>query len=82
MTYASVYARGMDALAGLLDGPRAQGAFVLKVVLAPPWSLQIADEAPLAVFTLVAGEAWLRHPAADPIRLGPGDTVVVRGPDH
>ena len=73
----------MDALAGLLDGPRAQGAFLLKVVLGPPWSLHIADEAPLAVFTVLDGAAWLVHPALDgPVELAVGATVVVRGPEH
>jgi AraC-like DNA-binding protein len=72
----------MDALAGLLDGPRAQGAFLLKVVLGPPWSLRIADEAPLAIFTTLDGTAWLRHPgAAGWVRLETGDTVVARGPE-
>jgi AraC-like DNA-binding protein len=73
----------VDALAGLLDGPRAQGAFLLKVVLGPPWSLRIADEAPLAVFTVLDGEAWFVHPAMDgPVELAVGDTVVTCGPDH
>jgi cupin len=73
----------MDELAGLLDGPRAQGAFLLKVVLSPPWSLRIADEAPLAIFTVLDGDAWLLHPGlAEPAHLQSGDTVVARGPDH
>jgi AraC-like DNA-binding protein len=73
----------VDALAGLLDGPRAQGAFLLKVVLRSPWALRVADEAPLAIFTVLDGAAWLVHPGLDaPAPLGPGDTVVVRGPDH
>ena len=73
----------MDALAGLLDGPRAQGAFLLKVVLGPPWSIRIADEAPLAIFTILDGDAWLLHPGlAGPVHLQVGDTVVARGPDH
>lgn len=73
----------MDALAGLLDGPRAQSAFLLKAVLGPPWSLRIADEAPLAIFTLLDGDAWLVHPSAEgPVHLESGDTVVARGPDH
>jgi len=73
----------VDALAGLLDGPRAQGAFLLKVLLRDPWSIRIADEAPLAVFTLLDGAAWLVHPGLDePVPLHPGDTVVARGPDH
>jgi len=73
----------VDALAGLLDGPRAQGAFLLKVVLGPPWSLRIADEAPLAIFTVLDGDAWFVHPAMDePVELTVGDTVVTCGPDH
>jgi AraC-like DNA-binding protein len=73
----------VDALAGLLDGPRAQGAFLLKVVLSDPWSIRVADEAPLAIFTILDGSAWLDHPGLDaPVHLEPGTTVVARGPDH
>jgi AraC-like DNA-binding protein len=74
---------GVDALAGLLDGPRAQGAFLLKVVMRPPWSLRIEDGAPLALFTVLDGGAWLVHPGLDdPVHLQAGDTVVARGPEH
>jgi len=45
----------MDPLAGLLDGPRARGAFLLKSVMTPPWSLRIEDEAPLTVMAQVRG---------------------------
>ena len=73
----------MDALAGLLDGPRAQGAFLLKVMLSAPWSIRIEDEAPLAIFTVLDGTVWLTHPALDaPVHLEPGTTVVARGPEH
>ena len=71
----------MDVLAGLLDGPRAQGAFLLKVVLGSPWSIRVADEAPLAIFTVLHSTAWLVHPDDEtPVRLEPGATVVTRGP--
>src|SRR5215216_5210651 len=33
----------MDAVAGLLDGPRARGAFLLRSTLAPPWSIRSGD---------------------------------------
>ena len=49
----------MDALTGLLDGPRARGAFVVRSILAPPWSLRIADEAPLTLMACVRGDAWV-----------------------
>jgi Cupin len=47
----------MDAVAGLLDGPRARGAFLLRSLLDPPWSIRIADEAPLCLVALTRGEA-------------------------
>ena len=49
----------MDAVAGLLDGPRARGAFLLRSTMDPPWSLRIEDEAPLTLVAVVRGEAWI-----------------------
>jgi AraC-like DNA-binding protein len=71
----------MDAVAGLLDGPRARGAFVLRSSMDPPWSLRIADEAPLTLVAIVHGGAWIAHDDAAPVRLGPGDVAIVLGPD-
>jgi hypothetical protein len=45
----------MDAVAGLLDGPRARGAFLLRSTMDPPWSLRIQDEAPLTLVAVVRG---------------------------
>jgi AraC-like DNA-binding protein len=73
----------MDALAAFLDGPRARAAFLMKVVLEPPWSMRIEDEAPLAVVAITHGEACLVHPASSgALALAAGDVVIVRGPDH
>ena len=59
----------MDALAGLLDGPRARGAFLLRCLFDPPWSLRIEDEAPLALTAgLIATPA--RFPRASTPGLG------------
>lgn len=71
----------MDALAALLSGPRAHNAFLLRSVLDPPWSLRIADEAPLTVVTMLAGEAWLLRDGEADLRLDGGDVAIVRGPD-
>lgn len=71
----------MDALARLLDGPRARGAFLLRSILAPPWSLRIQDRAPLTLISLVEGAAWVVPDHDRPIQLHPGDIAVVRGPD-
>lgn len=72
----------MDALAGLLDGPRARGAFLLRMVMEPPWSVRIEDRAPLCLMSVTAGEAWI-IPAGDtePVLLRPGDLAVARGPE-
>src|SRR5262245_27853483 len=72
----------MDAVAGLLDGPRARGAFLLRSSMDPPWSLRIKDEAPLTLVAVVRGEAWLVHDDGPAERLGAGDTAILRGPDH
>jgi len=71
----------MDALAGLLDGPRARGAFLLRSVLDPPWSLRVADEAPLTLVAVVAGSAWLWFDGRPPTALAAGDVAIVRGPE-
>ncbi|GMQ94222.1 MAG: AraC family transcriptional regulator [Acidimicrobiia bacterium] len=71
----------MDALVGLLDGPRARGAFLLRSVLDPPWSLRIEDEAPLTLIAVVQGDAWFIPETGEALRLGPGNVAVVRGPD-
>lgn len=72
----------MDALVGLLDGPRARGAFLLRSILGPPWSLRIEDGAPLTLVAVVQGSAWIFPDTGDAVHLGPGDVAVVRGPDH
>jgi AraC-like DNA-binding protein len=71
----------MDALAGLLDGPRAQGAFLLRSLLTPPWSMWIQDEAPLTLVSMVRGEACIVPDGGEPVRLVTGDVAIVRGPD-
>ena len=72
----------MDAVAGLLDGPRARGAFLLRSTMDPPWSLRIEDEAPLTLVAIVRGEAWIVPDGRDPVRLAAGDVAIVRGPEH
>jgi len=70
----------MDAVAALLDGPRAHDAFLLRAVMEPPWSMRIQDEAPLTVMAVVSGSAWVLPDGGEPEALGPGDIAVVRGP--
>ena len=49
----------MDSFGGLIDGPRARGAFALRTVMSPPWSLRILAESPLTVLAMVRGDAWV-----------------------
>jgi AraC-like DNA-binding protein len=72
----------MDALVGLLDGVRARGAFLLRTVMDPPWSMRIQDEAPLTLVAVARGEAWIVPDGDVPTRIGQGDVALVRGPDH
>ena len=71
----------MDAVAGLLDGPRAREAFLLRSSMDPPWSLRIQDEAPLTVMAMVRGEAWVVPDDDEPVSMRSGDVAIIRGPD-
>src|SRR5690606_39659339 len=68
----------MDHLAALLDGPHARGAFLLRVILDPPWSIRVEDEAPLTVLAVVRGAASVVRDGVTQVR--PGEVAVVRGP--
>ncbi|MFD9944395.1 AraC family transcriptional regulator [Nonomuraea sp. NPDC059023] len=72
----------MDQLAALLDGPRARGAFLLRALLDPPWSMRVEDQAPLTVVGVVKGEAWVVPRGGAPVRISPGEVAIVRGPDE
>lgn len=71
----------MDALTALLDGPKARGAFLLKSVFNPPWSMRVEDRAPISLVTLTRGRAWVIPARGGATPLGVGDVAVLRGPD-
>lgn len=72
----------MDTLVGLLDAPRARGAFAMRVVMSSPWSLRILAEAPVTLIVGVTGDTWVVPDDGQPVRIGPGDVAVTRAPDH
>lgn len=72
----------MDTLAGLLDAPRARGAFALRTVMRSPWSLRIQAESPLTLIAGVTGQLWLVPTDGEPVEIGPGDIAVIRAPNH
>ncbi len=69
----------MDGLEHLLSGPRARQAFVLRMVMAPPWGLRIEDDPALTLFTVARGSAWITGELGEPLELHEGDVAVVRG---
>jgi AraC-like DNA-binding protein len=73
----------MDALSGLLDGPRARDAFLMRAVMSPPWCIRVQDEAPLSLVAITSGCAWVAlDDGSEPTLLATGDLAVLRGPDH
>lgn len=50
-------------LTALLEAPRADGAFLLRVVMSPPWGIEVRDRAPLTVVAVLTGQALVTSPA-------------------
>lgn len=72
----------MHELAGLLDGPRARGAFLIRGSFRPPWSIRVADRAPLSVMVQLDGEACIRAVEnGELLTIRPGDVAFARGPE-
>ncbi len=65
----SVYADRMDPLSQFLTGPRAQAAFALRVVMDPPFAIDVQDQAALTVIVAVRGQAWIAAEGAVPERM-------------
>lgn len=56
---------------------------MIRALFDPPWSVRIADEAPLSVMVMVRGDAWITSADGSPAqRIRPGDLAIARGPDH
>jgi AraC-like DNA-binding protein len=72
----------VDAVVGLLDGVRARGAFVLRMMLDPPWSMSIRDEAPLTLICQTHGRAAIVGDTSGTVWLNPGDVALTQGSEH
>ncbi|WDI30098.1 AraC family transcriptional regulator [Hyphococcus flavus] len=72
----------MDAIANLLEGTRARGAFSLRCVMSPPWGLRIVAQSPVTLIAAVKGELWVMPDKGDPLHIAPGGVAVTRAPDH
>lgn len=69
-----------DALSGLLQDVRAQGALFDQSVVNPPWSLRFLDGPPLSLITMLSGDAWLTPDGGEPVALRTGDVAILTGP--
>jgi AraC-like DNA-binding protein len=69
----------VDAVVGLLDGVRARGAFVLRMMMDPPWSMSIRDDAPLTLICQTHGSAVIVGESSGTVWLRPGDVALARG---
>ena len=69
----------MDALTALLDGPRAQRAFLLKAVFAGRWAISVEDHAALTVVVMARGSAVVSS-AGVAREVTARDVVLLRGP--
>jgi AraC-like DNA-binding protein len=71
----------VDPLTALLNAPRAQGAFLLRVTMSPPWCARIQDQAPLTVVAVTAGTACYIPDRGEPVELQGGDLMLIARPD-
>ena len=72
----------IDEFSGLLEGPRARGAFALRTLLASPWCLRVEANSPLTVIAMVRGGCHIAHDGGEEVSLGPGDVAITRAPGH
>lgn len=70
----------VDPLSQFLTGPRAHSAFTLRVVMAPPFAVDVRDEAALTVMIALKGGAWIVRDGAAAQFLEPGEAATIRGP--
>jgi|1186.fasta_scaffold00509_1 AraC-like DNA-binding protein len=72
---------GVDVLDDLLAGTRARDGVFNLTILDPPWAIEIRDEAPLALATLVRGSGWVTRDGVAPTRMEQGDVAIFTGPE-
>jgi AraC-like DNA-binding protein len=70
----------MDVLDDLLAGTRARDGVFNLTIMDLPWAIEIRDEAPLALATLVRGSGWVTRDGVEPVWMGQGDVAIFTGP--
>ncbi len=69
----------MDVFDDLLAGAHARGGVFNLTILDPPWGLEIVDEAPLALATVLSAPAWVMRPGEEPFPVQERDVMVLSG---
>ncbi|MEU4196532.1 AraC family transcriptional regulator [Kribbella sp. NPDC026611] len=69
----------MAVLDDLLAGTRARDGVFNLTILDSPWAIEIRDEAPLALATLVRGSGWITRAGIEPLRMETGDVAIFTG---
>lgn len=67
----------MDLLADVLDVAGVRGAVAATVEAGEPWGFQLDRVTDAAFHAITAGTAWLRTEGRAPVRLMPGDVVLL-----
>jgi AraC-like DNA-binding protein len=73
----------MDVLTDVLRAAQIGNAVLSRSELLAPWGLEVGPEVRAAVHVVQRGLCWLRVGGSAPLRLGPGDVVLLpRGTKH
>ncbi|MDT3439770.1 AraC family transcriptional regulator [Pseudofrankia sp. BMG5.37] len=73
----------MDLLADVLSVAGVRGTVAATVHAGDPWGLRLFRISAAAFHAVTAGTAWLRLPGQPPVRLMPGDVVLLpTGSEH
>ncbi|MER6140488.1 AraC family transcriptional regulator [Streptomyces sparsogenes] len=68
----------MDLLDDHLGGVRARGAAFCRSVVEPPWGVRFTGPVPLALATVLTGDAWITVAGSAPALLRKGDIALIR----
>lgn len=71
------YVDRVDPLADVLNIARVDGAIMAQVRAAEPWGLKLAPTSGAAFHVITSGMCWLRIDGNQPIKLMPGDVVLL-----
>ena len=77
ISFVFVYHGLVDVLSDRLAQARARGAVFSVLRRVEPWGLAFSGTRALTVHIIAEGAAWMEQAGAEPLRLGPQDTVLV-----